>query len=525
MSASKYYHTKYINNKYLGVSKEVKGETHYEVEMKAFNQLKKWKAQEERARERAKITDMKERAQHSNSLAEAELNSYINILDYTLTVDDRIKWTNLYDKKSYQKFHFKETEPTYEQIAQEINLPNKSFFEFLLPGRKSKREETEQKAKNILEERIKEFNKRKEEALNLYAKEKNEYQDKQKKHNGEIEQFKADFEAGNYDAIENYARLVLEYSNYPDAIKKEFEVQYDANSQIIIIDYLLPNQGEIPHVTGYKYVSSKKEIAPIEMKQKEFDKFYEGILYQVTLRSIHEIFESIYTNYVLGVVFNGWVEGVDTSTGNDFKSCVLSIQVNKDEFQKINLSRIEPKQCFRSLKGISAGPLSRLAPVRPIIMIKREDVRFIESREVLANVESIPNLASMDWGEFEHLVRELFEKYFAEIGGEVRITRASRDYGVDAIVFDPDPIRGGKIVIQAKRYNNVVPVSAVRDLFGTVHNEGASKGILVTTSYFGNDSREFAKDKPLTLLDGSNLIYLFKQHGYNVRIDLKKNNV
>lgn len=176
------------------------------------------------------------------------------------------------------------------------------------------------------------------------------------------------------------------------------------------------------------------------------------------------------------------VEGIDSATGNDFKSCVISMQVNRGEFTKINLSRVEPKQCFRTLKGISAGPLSQLAPVRPIMQIKRDDVRFVESREILAEVESIPNLATMDWEDFEHLVRELFEKYFAEIGGEVRITRASRDYGVDAIVFDPEPIRGGKIVIQAKRNNNVVPVSAVRDLFGTVHNEGATKGILVTTA-------------------------------------------
>ena len=35
----------------------------------------------------------------------------------------------------------------------------------------------------------------------------------------------------------------------------------------------------------------------------------------------------------------------------------------------------------------------------------------------------------------------------------------------------------GKTVIQAKRYVNTVDVSAVRDLYGTVHNEGASRGI------------------------------------------------
>lgn len=146
----------------------------------------------------------------------------------------------------------------------------------------------------------------------------------------------------------------------------------------------------------------------------------------------------------------------------------------------------------------------------------------MESKDVLADINSITNLASMDWEEFEHLVRQLFEKMFAEGGGDVKVTQTSRDLGVDAIAFDPDPIRGGKFVIQAKRYNNVVPVSAARDLYGTLINEGATKGILVTTSHFGQDSREFVKDKPITLIDGSNLVYLFNKYGYTVRIETKK---
>jgi restriction system protein len=109
---------------------------------------------------------------------------------------------------------------------------------------------------------------------------------------------------------------------------------------------------------------------------------------------------------------------------------------------------------------------------------------------------------------------------FSRSGGEVKVTRASRDGGVDAIAFDPNPIRGGKIVIQAKRYTNTVEVSAVRDLYGTVVNEGAIKGILVTTSTFGPDAYAFAKDKPLTLLDGGNLLHLLEQHGHRAHIDL-----
>jgi len=123
---------------------------------------------------------------------------------------------------------------------------------------------------------------------------------------------------------------------------------------------------------------------------------------------------------------------------------------------------------------------------------------------------------------FEHLIREIFEKEFAQSGGEVKVTRASRDHGVDAIAFDPDPIRGGKIVIQAKRYTKTVGVTSVRDLYGTVMNEGATEGILITTSDYGPDVYAFAKDKPLTLLNGNNLLHLLEKHGQKPRIDLKE---
>ena len=68
------------------------------------------------------------------------------------------------------------------------------------------------------------------------------------------------------------------------------------------------------------------------------------------------------------------------------------------------------------------------------------------------------------------------------------------------------------MVIQAKRYKNTVGVSAVRDLFGTLKNEGANKGILVTTSGYGHASFEFARNKPIELIDGSNLLYLLAEH-------------
>jgi restriction system protein len=122
---------------------------------------------------------------------------------------------------------------------------------------------------------------------------------------------------------------------------------------------------------------------------------------------------------------------------------------------------------------------------------------------------------SLTPSEFEALIQNLFSK----MGLEAKQTRPSRDGGVDCVAYDPRPIFGGKVVIQAKRYRNTVGVSAVRDLFGTLQNEGASKGILVTTSGYGSASFDFAQNKPVELIDGAPLLYLLLEHaGVEVKI-------
>jgi restriction system protein len=282
-----------------------------------------------------------------------------------------------------------------------------------------------------------------------------------------------------------------------------------------VVNFWLPGLADVPRWLEYTFIASRKSIKPVEIKRKEIEALYDDTIHQIALRTIHEVLVADYTSRVEAVVFNGWVRGTDGKTGKPFTSCIISCEAPRKQFMEFDLARISPKDCVRGLKGITAGPLAMLAPVKPIMEINREDDRFVESKEVLDAMRPAYNLAAMEWEDFEHLIRELFEKEFVKTGGEVKVTQASRDRGVDAIAFDPDPIRGGKFVIQAKRYNMVVPVSAVRDLYGTMIAEGASKGILVTTSHYGRDSREFAKDKPIALIDGENLVHMFQQHGYN----------
>ena len=305
-----------------------------------------------------------------------------------------------------------------------------------------------------------------------------------------------------------------------DSIPRIFEVGYNGATHTVILEYELPSKAAVPSAKGYKRIASSDKVVPIPLPPSSIDEIYDSVLYQVALRTVYELLRWDEANGIDSVVFNGWVTSMDKATGQRVHPCVLTVQVTKKDFLEINLADVDPKACFRKLKGISGARLAAMSAVRPILQLKREDVRFVSARPVMQALDGSTNLAAMNWEDFEQLIRDIFEKEFSGGGGEVKITRASRDHGVDAVAFDPDPIRGGKIVIQAKRYTDTVSVSAVRDLYGTILNEGANKGILVTTADYGPDAYEFAKGKPITLLSGGELLYLLQKHGHKARIDL-----
>ncbi len=344
----------------------------------------------------------------------------------------------------------------------------------------------------------------------------------QMEYNKKVDKIKKTYPEGDKEAIIPYCEIVLSNSEYPDFFPKQFDLDYNPTNKLLVIDYSLPPIDVFPTLLEVKYYPVKKEVKESHLTELQLEKTYDDSLYQIALRTINELFKTDHMNAIDTIVFNGWVESISKSTGKMANTCILSVSTSKDEFTHLDLSKIDPRACFKSLKGVSSTKLSSIAPVKPFIQINKSDKRFVDSKNLADGLDEGSNLAAMDWESFEHLIREIFEKEFSSNGGEVKVTQSSRDGGVDAVAFDPDPIRGGKIVIQAKRYTNTVGVSAVRDLYGTVLNEGATKGILVTTADYGPDAFQFAKNKPLTLMNGAHLLFLLGKHGHKARINISE---
>ena len=91
-----------------------------------------------------------------------------------------------------------------------------------------------------------------------------------------------------------------------------------------------------------------------------------------------------------------------------------------------------------------------------------------------------------------------------------RVTGGSADGGVDIEVARD----GQKGVVQCKAHVACVGPHTVRDLFGVIHHSEANFGIIVSRGGFTKGAIDFARNKPIFLVDTSDLIAM--QEGQDV---------
>ena len=327
-------------------------------------------------------------------------------------------------------------------------------------------------------------------------------------HNRNIDQFMKALESGKTYAIEDFYINVFKFNKLPDGFPSNWKVAYVTESKQLVVEMDLPSISIVSESASYKYIKTHDEIRETKRAQTKVKALYRTTISSAMLRALWLAFRADAHDNVDTVVLNGYVKTIDKATGNPARPCIASVRTTRDVFMNFNLRQVEPEACLKSLNASVSRNPDELASVRPVLEFNMVDHRFVEEENVISTLDTRPNLMDLTPTEFESLITNLFQT----MGLETRQTMASRDGGVDCVAFDPRPIFGGKVVIQAKRYKNTVGVAAVRDLYGTLQNEGASKGILVTTSGYGKASFEFAEGKPIELLSGSNLLYLLAEH-------------
>lgn len=329
------------------------------------------------------------------------------------------------------------------------------------------------------------------------------------RHNALVDQVELGLDAGDPRGIADYYELLIQAARLPDGVSAEVDVAYRPDTRRLLVVRELPTAEIIPVVREYQYVRALDKVAPRLRTAKEIRRLYSGLVAQLVLRTLHAAFEVQPPGLVDEVAVNAHVTTRNRATGRAEHPCLVSVTATRQQFGDLVLARLDPRECLRHLDAVVSPHPWDLEAVRPIFDPDLSKYRVVDPVDAAAVLDGRPVLLQLRPAEFEHLVRQLFEA----MGMRSWVTQASGDDGVDAVAVNADPIMGGVCVVQAKRYRKVVPPDAVRALAGVMDDKRAGRGVLVTTSWFGRATHEFAaRHGRIQLIEGGQLVHLLAEH-------------
>ena len=320
-AGNNYQYSQVVTNQYTGETRELRARTQFELNQMVQTEQAHQAVNEQRQKQLEAAQGKIQQVATINQQLMSVKNDLAMIINHTLGVNDRIDWDSQMIMSEFPPFKFNEQSPNRQR---QYKLP---FFKSLIMNEK----------KFILPEEesvaVVQFEERRNAAIGEYLTKKAEFEREKNRKNGELVYLRKRFEESDKEAIERYVSIVLTRSQYPADFEHDFDVKYDREKKQLRIEYLFQDIDSFPIVARYEYNEKKDSIDEILMDKEDAEKFYSSILYSVGIRTIHEVFESVYTNAVENVCFNGYIEE------NDSHSCVFALKTSREIFEKIDITK------------------------------------------------------------------------------------------------------------------------------------------------------------------------------------------
>ncbi|SHJ14569.1 restriction endonuclease [Desulfofundulus thermosubterraneus] len=212
----------------------------------------------------------------------------------------------------------------------------------------------------------------------------------------------------------------------------------------------------------------------------------------------------------------GLLEGIGRGK---FRITQRGLETLKENPSHVDVKYLERFPEFREFRGSEENNGSGKEPPieEPLPPEERLELVYRELTRELAQ-ELLERVKGCSPEFFERLVLELLVRM--GYGGSVRdaAQRIGRtgDGGIDGVIKE-DILGLDVLCIQAKRWQGSVGVSVVREFAGSLLERKARKGVLITTSSFTVDAREYAKGiGNIVLIDGEKLAELMIEYGVGV---------
>lgn len=152
---------------------------------------------------------------------------------------------------------------------------------------------------------------------------------------------------------------------------------------------------------------------------------------------------------------------------------------------------------------VSLGPV--FAPVVALALLAPVTFSFLKStrrKKLHALKEEIQSIQKLSWPQFKDMVAEAYRHRGYTI---MESSSFTADPSVDIVMR-----KSANLYLVQCRYwqNKKLTIREVKNLFFHMHEKQASGVILLTTGIFTNQARHYALGKPVSLVDGIDLIDL-----------------
>jgi restriction system protein len=296
----------------LNEHKVISAPEEYMLDNKIDTQKNKWREKwaivsSRRENNQEKEANLDEANRRTQDAADA-LNTVENILLDSLSVNATVNWEKLKKKE-----HYTEQVPNkpYHQVKK--NYPSKPVkevptFSFTENMFKSKKELKIKEYENRYSTALSNWEKEKasvdkcnqqldldyENQLIIWEKKVSQWEErkkvflkKQEEFNVDVDKQKQKYLSKDPASIYEYFDMVLNNSKYPESFPSNFEVEYNSENKMLIIEYELPSQKDVPTLKEVKYIAARKEIKETQIPDNQINKMYDEIIYKITLRTIH----------------------------------------------------------------------------------------------------------------------------------------------------------------------------------------------------------------------------------------------
>lgn len=175
--------------------------------------------------------------------------------------------------------------------------------------------------------------------------------------NRRLDELIAGIEYNVDEAIQEYVSIVLGNSVYPESFPVDHDFEYDASLKELSLTVTVPAPADLPPEKEFRYVRARDEISATMLPKKDQKERYNNAVFQVALRSLHEIFEADRAGRIQTIALQVCVDGTDPATGIKKRSVLVAVAADRERFLTFDLANVVPQATLEHLgASVSKNP-------------------------------------------------------------------------------------------------------------------------------------------------------------------------